>query len=78
MNWGQMKKDMEGVPDDYQLVVTKCFTLPPEDTGDKECLEMILDSPIIGTAINDEDKEFRFILNDGENLGKVWKFNLKG
>ena len=58
MRKSDLSKDIKDVPNDAEIVISKCFVID----GKKE-ITGVLDIPIIGTAFNKESNELRFVLN---------------
>lgn len=58
MKKGNFKELIDSIPDGADIVISKCFVIDEKDeiTG-------ILDVPIVGTAYNDKENEFRFVLS---------------
>lgn len=64
---------LEDIPDkNWEIVLSKIFAIDAEmDNGkDPDFYEVILDSPIRGLMYNEDDKEVRFILDNGPAIRK--------
>lgn len=77
MKISNLMEMLEGLPQDYEVVLSKLISLR-QDRGDEEEYEIILDIPITGIACSDEHRELRFVMlpeEDGRlpNLGRVIK-----
>ena len=81
MNIKTLKEYLQDVPDDFQVCLSNAVAF-----GEKEeAYEVILDFPIVGIAVNEEDSELRFIVSGdtaeiSNNFGTVtlieeWKTN---
>lgn len=57
MKKSDLLEDLKDVPDDAEIVIGKCFVLNEEDK-----ITAILDIPIVGTALNSNENELRFML----------------
>jgi hypothetical protein len=57
MHKSYLTKLIKDIPDNADIVISKCFVL-----DEKKEITGILDIPIVGTAFNKDNNEFRFML----------------
>jgi hypothetical protein len=51
----------EDMPDDYDVVIS-CVAAPPDEEGGEIGL-FVVDCPVIGIAVNEEDTEIRLVVS---------------
>ena len=82
----ELKQRLSDLPDDYKVVMTRGMVvrkeeieqedLEPEHRGlepGEVVYEFILDSPIVGIAINHDEKDIRFVLEAHDKEMRVLK-----